>query len=182
MGCGTGFLTEQLLSFQPQHLFANDISDQMGPLLPKDHRIEFIAGDGESLDFPPVSMIASSFALQWFSDPIAALKKWSKDCEKVIVAIPISPSFAEWEALTKIPLNRLPTAEQLSTLNGRLEIETFPLHFASPRSFLVWLKKLGANISLNQEKISLGLLRELSKQTEPFQTQATVAFLEVVHV
>ncbi len=187
IGCGTGFLTEELLSFNPEKLFANDICDQMGTALPQDERIHFLPGDGEKLPLPAVSMIASSFALQWFSEPIETLKKWSGACKKLIIALPIDPSFADWEQVAReegitLKLNRLLTFEELSVLKARVVIEKIPLHFPSPWSFLVWLKKLGANISLSEERVSPTHLRRLSKRIEPFQTQVTVAFLEVTHV
>lgn len=108
IGCGTGFLTEELLTFNPEKLFANDICDQMQSVLPQDERIQFIPGDGESLPLPAVSMIASSFALQWFSEPVKTLKKWSQACGKLVIALPIAPSFPNGNRLQEkrgSPLN-----------------------------------------------------------------------------
>lgn|GEM_PF-2966977 len=187
VGCGTGFLTEELLAHHPEKLFANDISLQMGMSLPSDERLEFILGDGEALAFPSVSMIASSFALQWFSDPISTLHKWAKICQKVVVALPIAPSFLEWEIFAKehgieMTLNHLPNDLDLQKLGGQLVIEEIPLDFASPWAFLVWFKKLGANISLGNKRMPISFLKQLSKEDKPFHTKIRVAYLEVLHV
>lgn len=73
VGCGTGILTELLLhDLNPATATLNDLSpamtDAVSPWL--NDNIRFTAGDAETTAFPEkYDIIASSSAIQWFSDP-----------------------------------------------------------------------------------------------------------------
>lgn len=74
IGSGTGFLTRKLMdTLHPRKLVLNDICQEMSTCftdLLGSGKATFLAGDAESLSFPPgQDLIVSCSALQWFVSP-----------------------------------------------------------------------------------------------------------------
>jgi malonyl-CoA O-methyltransferase len=197
IGCGTGFLTQKLLNAIPQKLFANDLSQKMLEALPNDPRLVRVPGNAETMELGNnYSLIASSFAIQWFENPEKGLPHLAdklKKGGKMVVSLPLAPSFKEWEMFVlerKIPftLNPLIAPEDLlKSLEAKgyrthLSLEYYPLFFSSPWAFLSWFKGVGANVSLRKERMPISFLRELTNNKGPFNTGITVGFLEVEYV
>lgn len=81
LGCGTGRLTRQLVKRYPDaHTLAVDISTEMIEHARKScPQAEFLAADAETLASqiaPGVDLIVSNAAVQWFNDPVAALRQY----------------------------------------------------------------------------------------------------------
>lgn len=74
IGCGTGFLTQALQTYQPEQLIALDIALPMLNTARKklDNSVHYVCADAEALPFAKnsIDMILSNVALQWCSDKV----------------------------------------------------------------------------------------------------------------
>lgn len=85
IGCGTGYLTQQILHRHPGSvLTAVDLAATMIEVarkrLPND-RVHFVVGDAESIDFDsiaPVDCVVSNATIQWFTHPQQTLNTLTK--------------------------------------------------------------------------------------------------------
>ncbi len=82
VGCGTGLLTRRLMArFAPSELILNDLCPDMGICFTNLPRTHFIPGDACTADWQgPFDVIASSSAVQWFSD----LHLFAQRCARVL--------------------------------------------------------------------------------------------------
>ncbi len=77
IGCGTGFLTRKLMArFSPSELVLNDLCPDMGICFSNLPRTKFIPGDACAIAWDgQYDAIASSSAVQWFSDLNAFVRR-----------------------------------------------------------------------------------------------------------
>ena len=75
IGCGTGFLTENLWDWsRSSTYFLNDLNEEAGYLF--DRRYRFIGGDAETIDLPgDLGAIVSASTFQWFRNLSAFFAK-----------------------------------------------------------------------------------------------------------
>ncbi|WP_169713729.1 malonyl-ACP O-methyltransferase BioC [Paludifilum halophilum] len=85
IGCGTGYLTEQLLAQYPEaRLTAVDLAPEMVEAAQKRTRgnpwIRWVQGDAEDMDEPEQAydVIVSNAAMQWFIAPEQTVEKWKR--------------------------------------------------------------------------------------------------------
>jgi len=164
LGCGTGFLTRQLIDrFSNATIDAIDISGEMIRLarhmLPS-RRVQWYVADmnlfqsGQTYD-----LIASSTALHW-GEPLDALIRQVKDqlgpAGKLVVAVMSSGTLSELHQIRqevaphKTPARELPSAGKLAehVSDARMNVissttETYQLTYSSPAEFLKSLRQTG---------------------------------------
>jgi malonyl-CoA O-methyltransferase len=133
IGCGTGFITQELIDRFSQH--ALEITDISPPMLEFCQRnldisptrspsIAFRQLDGEVLQADPNSYaaIVSGFVVQWFEHPLISLQRMIatlKPGGMLLISFPTDQSFPEWRQMcTQLNLpftaNALPNPQQLS--------------------------------------------------------------------
>ncbi|MFT9099691.1 MAG: dethiobiotin synthase [Zymomonas mobilis subsp. pomaceae] len=190
-GCGTGFLTEQLVKLFPEaHIRVTDLSSDMlnrtkGRLQQSDRRnyLDFQVMDGEN---PPkdqfYDLICSSLSLQWFTDrrsAMAVLIQQLKPDGQLIVSTLCQNSFQEWRdlyaeaglicpLLDNAPIEVLETDWPLSG-QGSWQSEDIIDYPESGFSFLKNLKKIGA--SLPKEGSSPLSFHQLSQLLKRFDEE-----------
>lgn len=71
VGCGTGFLTQELLArFSPSRLWANDLCAALAPRIGALPGVSFEAGDMETVSLPQrMDLIAGSSSIHWIENP-----------------------------------------------------------------------------------------------------------------
>lgn len=126
IGCGTGFLTGEILQKYPGHpLIGIDLSEEMvlkcREQFPEGH---FYCCDGENLrEMGRFAAVFSSMALHWFTHPkkgLHAIHKSLKKGGRFYFSFPNARSFPEW---TYFPLNPLPNVSLLLEEFGNVEFQ-----------------------------------------------------------
>lgn len=177
IGCGTGFVTEGLLSnFPGISLCVTDISESMlhacrtkmtGLLLPLESAV-FEILDGEQFKgSKEYSLIISSMVFQWFSNleaSIKALLQGLKPGGVLLFCMPVAKSFPEWQAICQqlnLPFtgNLLPEVKKLELMINSLGVKTalwqesITLKYPSAEGFFRNLKEIGAATSLSRQQL-----------------------------
>lgn len=201
IGCGTGLFSNHLVKLFPDRkVICSDISAAMLDAcrvrlksnktdeLPAEKQVEFLALDAEDLEETNrFAVIASSFTIQWFFQPLDGLQRMLdalKPGGLLIFSVPGHESCPEWKAaadrlnlpFTRNPMPAMEQLQKLASANG-LEFaiqshfvqEAYPDAIAMMRS----LKELGAGTQRNNLKLSCmqlrRLLRELDDNGSPLQ-------------
>ena len=113
-------------------------------------------GEHKSAGF---ALIASSFALQWLSDPCAVIRQLMELLAPggvLLLSVPGAESFPEWRescvrAGSPYTGNRLPSAEELGAVaagcgaTSFIESEAVPVEYPSARAFFLSLRRSGAH-------------------------------------
>jgi malonyl-CoA O-methyltransferase len=160
IGCGTGLLSTHLAALYPQaELVLTDISPVMleRASLRLGARASYRRMDGEAPDpaLGNFNLIASSLALQWFTDlrgGIARLADRLVPGGRLAFATLGAESFAEWRAAHETvglrhglhpypPVERFPWPKHCA---GTVEVETIRDHHTNGQAFARCLKQLGA--------------------------------------
>lgn len=161
IGCGTGLLSERLAPLAGRYL-ATDIAPEMlercRQRLGQLPQASFAVADGESLTFAePPAAIVSNLAAQWFTDPVAGLRRLAGHTACLAFAVPLAGSFPEWrEAFLRMGrepgLLPMPRAnEVLRALTGipgtrtRFKTESHTLRYANARAFADSFRNIGAD-------------------------------------
>lgn len=161
IGCGTGLLSERLAPLAGRYL-ATDIAPEMLECCCKrlEHlpQASFAVADGERVTFDePPAAIVSNLAAQWFTDPIAGLRRLARHTACLAFAVPLAGSFPEWrEAFLRMGrepgLLPMPRAnEVLRALTGipgtrtRFKTESHTLRYANARAFADSFRNIGAD-------------------------------------
>ncbi len=186
IGCGTGFITQELLKKFPTHSKdIIDISDEMLKYCAKNlqiseqqkNLIQFRQTDGETLKAEPntYAAIISSFTIQWFQDLINSLNRLINTLQPqgvLLVAFPNDKSFPEWKKMCdqlKLPFtrNQLPNTielvQKLSIPLHKIYIyeEKVSINYNNAADFFKSLKIIGAGCNVKQEKLSISQMKEL---------------------
>lgn len=161
IGCGTGLLSERLAPLAGRYL-ATDIAPEMlercRQRLGQLPQASFAVADGERLTFAePPAAIVSNLAAQWFTDPVAGLRRLAGHTACLAFAVPLAGSFPEWrEAFLRMGrepgLLPMPRAnEVLRALTGipgtrtRFKTESHTLRYANARAFADSFRNIGAD-------------------------------------
>jgi malonyl-CoA O-methyltransferase len=202
IGCGTGFITEELIqSFPDRLLEITDLSVEMLQFcqshlqVPANHRVEFRQLDGEAiaaaaLSAIPYAMIVSGFTIQWFEEPIATLKNWRSQLQDggvLLISFPTGQSFPEWQQICAelnlaFTANPLPDTERLeSALSAEFHQHQFyeqsiGLTFNSASDFFRSLKAIGAGFNPAKKQLSFSQMRQLMQYWDKKIDQITVHF------
>jgi malonyl-CoA O-methyltransferase len=166
LGCGTGFLSQELLHFFPDREFIlNDASLEMIDICRRQMngrmnvRFEIAYAQEISIEEPILAMVISNFVIQWFRRPADTLKEWLKTVPSggiLAAAFPGYECFPTWRRCTRelgLPFtaNPLPDineiAEELSSDNVQVDYrkDVIVQRFKSAVHFFYHLKRTGAN-------------------------------------
>lgn len=163
IGCGTGFLTEEVLTeFLLEKYVANDLSEAVVPEMEnvfntkKFTNYRFSIGDAENINFTDTyDAVLSSSCFQWFSQPLEFV-------EKITNLLPQNGVFAftsfgkknyrEIKLLTGKSLNYLELRDWIAILSKDFNLiysheEEIKLYFDSPKDLLKHMKYTGVNKS-----------------------------------
>jgi malonyl-CoA O-methyltransferase len=165
LGCGTGFLSRELLhTFPDRELVLNDASSGMIDLCRKQvsgHKsVSFEIADAQKIpvEEPTFAMVISNFVIQWFRHPTDVLRQWLKVIQPggmLVAAFPGHKSFPTWKRCTRkldLPFtaNTLPDineiVKELSSDNIQIDYhkDIIVQRFKSAADFFYHLKKTGA--------------------------------------
>lgn len=159
-GCGTGFLTRELLSFfSPADYYLNDIVPEAVRLAaekPNGGNVRFHcrAGDAESVEFPcGTDLFAAGSVFQWFARPGEFLRKTAGNlsCGGYLLFNTFAPgNLREIRETTGMGLD-YPSVGQLKAMLEpwfravEIREETIVQTFDAPTDVLQHLKKTGGN-------------------------------------
>lgn len=184
VGCGTGFLTEQIIKEYPGREFViTDLSESMlkytESRLEQSERQSFEILDADKLTDPEpkYSMIISNFAAQWFSDTAIGLENLGKlllPGGLMLIAFPGNHSFNEWyecclELGLPLTANPLPDVEEvvIKLSMGPMQIDYYEndlyQNFDSSMDFFRHLKAIGAGTSETGKQLKPKQLRLLTE-------------------
>jgi malonyl-CoA O-methyltransferase len=200
IGCGTGFITQELIHRFPDRLLEiTDLSPEMLqfcqanlqiPVRQKD-LISFRQVDGEAIaSSVPYAMIVSGFAIQWFQDPLNSLRQWLSQLQPgglLLISVPTRQSFPEWRQVCldlDLPFtaNPLPDVQDILALEQavntcRINEEKMSLNFENAADFFKSLKAIGAGVSQTGKQLSLPQMRKLIQSwNQHTNHQITVQF------
>lgn len=193
IGCGTGLLSRGL----PELLSNREItiSDISAAMLEKcqsnleesqekqnNNKLDFRVLDAETLspEQGRFSLIVSSFAIQWFWDPLNGIKRLLDLLLPggiLLFSLPGAQSCPSWQKAAesaRLPYTRNPLPE-LESIKAVLEGSSseFELNscfiqesFDSAAAMLHSLKELGANTQKNNQKLSLPQMRRLLNELD----------------
>jgi malonyl-CoA O-methyltransferase len=192
IGCGTGFVTREILPLYPDRKFLiTDISQGMCETC-RDHlvnlgadssRIIFAVYDGES-SWPEnmFSFIFSGFTIQWFSDlekSLSILASSIKPGGVFAFSFQADGSFTEWKnACRKLDIpftaNPLPSLDSvleiLSMPEYKLDVShsecSIPVSYPSSADFFRALKRIGAGTMSSGEHLSPAMMKGLMKELD----------------
>ena len=154
VGCGTGFLTRHLLQRYVQGDFL--ITD-LAPEMVAQCRARYESRNGRSILFDTMDgeapgcdgsfdLVALSMTLQWFTDPLAGLRRLTrllKPGGHLLYAAPGAGSLVEWQTvLEKCGLPR--GSVEMPDLPQVVDLEERTVRSANGLAFLQTLKGIGA--------------------------------------
>lgn len=169
IGCGTGFLSHHLETFNCP-LIISDLSPTMINAVSLSQGLKVVL-DGEYLPFcRDFDWIVGSLAFQWFESPERTLPRLKQQC-KTLAFTTLGPhNFHEWKDLCRthnLPDHTRPmlSAEKLRTILGAdisIEETYYSEHHPNWLSFWQSIHKIGAHTSISHEKtpIAKSLLRQ----------------------
>ena len=179
IGCGTGFLTENLRALLPTaRWLLTDISERMvARCRARFGDAQVIVMDGERPSCSPgaFDLISSSLAFQWFEDmetALAGLLRLLAPGGRMMFATLAEDSFREWRAA--YPLARTyPSVDHLRCF-GAVEEERFTREYPDALAFLDHWRQIGADVPrAGQRPLSPGALR---RALRPFDTGIAVTY------
>lgn len=191
LGAGTGYVSELLLPhFSKSAYTLNDMAPKMleRASMKFSHysQFKFIVADMEFYDFSPHALIISNLALQWVNLENTIKKLYGRS-DIIAFSCLLAGTFSEWENIFKkngllSPLQKYPHEQALADFLYSLhpschyfEVETFEVKFPTAKTFVQYLKDLGANVS--HHPISLPALRSIIKTyQQPFDITYKVFF------
>ncbi|UZQ54569.1 methyltransferase [Trichothermofontia sichuanensis B231] len=196
IGCGTGLITQQLLAHFPDRtLEITDLSPAMlafcrQQVQPDDHpaaNLHFRQLDGEAPIgvAAPYALIVTGFTIQWFSDPLAALRRylqWLEPGGILLVAFPDDRSFPEWRLACQtlaLPFTANPLPHTASLVRGlshpaialQCQQEMSSGTYPCAADFFRGLKAIGAHSPAHDRQLTTTqfrqLLRYLDQHSQP---------------
>lgn len=168
LGCGTGFLGNEILKIKKTKFFASDISQNMLNQV-NDRQIQ-VNCDFDNLPFQneTFDIILSSFALQWsldFAHTIEESSRVLKNQATLIFSIPLNGSLAKIKRLGVQSINNFHDSNFIINALKRANFEeiTFEekeidLHYQNPLSLLKNIKDVGANLVIDNKDNKNNLL------------------------
>ena len=184
VGCGSGFLTGQILrEFPGREFHITDLSESMLAFTRKQlgdaaNRSYFLfnVDETEDLSREKYALIVSNFSAQWFSDTPMGLEKLTnmlKPGGLLLTAFPGNHSFLEWyESCLELGLpytaNPLPDVEEvvIKLSLGPVQIDYYEnnlvQNFDRSMDFFRHLKKIGAATSTSGKSLAARQLKLLT--------------------
>lgn len=174
LGTGTGYMPQLLLRHFPKSRFTlNDLAPDMLACTQKKLglAVQYQLGDMETTAFDYHDLIVSNLALQWMNDLEATLRALHFNSHTMAFSCLLDGTFQEWANLLKqqdvsTPLLSYPSQPSLesfilslNTHHHAFEIREFQMTFSGARSFMRYLKQLGASVS--QANIPFSHLKHL---------------------
>lgn len=183
IGCGTGFLTEELQKKYPQSaILAIDISKDMISSCRQKftgyQNIEFQVQDGELFDSDnKFDLIISNLAVQWFESPVKGLRDLTKlltDDGALFYTVIGQDGFKEWKDI----LNQLNLSSGIidsPNYDGVFEEDKKIITYKNAFDFLRSFKKIGAHQPReNYQPLSVSQLKyACAKHDELYKGQIT---------
>lgn len=204
VGCGTGFLTRQMIKAFPNHEFViTDASKEMVGFAKQQigetstRKFKTLNVDLLKEPVPMYSCIVSNFAAQWFSDTAIGLEKLAHMLLPgglLLVAFPGNNSFKEWYQhclALGIPYtaNPLPDVEELviKLSLGPFQIDYYEnnLHqkFEQSIDFFKHIKEIGAGYSFSGKSLTAKQIKLLTnywdKKVNPISVNWHIVYLVV---
>lgn len=183
IGCGTGFLTQQMVSNYAIHnYFLNDLAEsafeqtQQHLFLNTNTNIRFIAGDAETIALPEnLDALISSSTFQWFNNPESFIAKTNYLLNNAGILAFSSfgqQNFGEIKTVMNLGLDYKNLTELKAMLEPFFEIlhaEEWlqPITFQDPTAVLKHMKSTGVN-GLNNGYFGK---EQLAKFTKSYQKQ-----------
>lgn len=186
IGCGTGFLTQEIVKRFPNWQFLiTDLSPQMLQFCQKNLDITaqqrdylvFQQLDGENMAELPGSyvLILSNFVIQWFNNPFKSLQQLYDRLQPggvLAFSFPHQASFPEWKQICQelgLPYTANPLPELNSLISSFIPTAknlTFSTEWMSEYcddayDFFRHLKSIGATVNRSQKQLSGNQLRKL---------------------
>jgi len=199
VGCGTGFLTEQLAPvLHPALWHATDIAPSMVQaclrrMQPHAINLNGRCMDGEWPDLPPqsVDLVVSNMTAQWFSDCPTALRRLYSLLRPggiLTMTLPGSQTFAEWRSLcsqtgmqTPTPLGPNRDTLAINLPYARISAHKVPMHCANLFEFLDHLRHTGARTAPQQAApMAVSQMRRLIRITQGHPLIMTYEVLTVI--
>lgn len=205
-GCGTGFITEQLVQRLPDRsLHITDLSPEMVNFcrqriepLAVGRSLAFELLDGEAIGSLEESfaLIVSGFTVQWFKDPITSLQSLLEQLKPngvLLLSFPGDGSFAEWRHLCE-ELNLPFTANPLLNPNDLLEKLAIPRDryvlkeewiettFSSAADFFRDMKAIGAGVSTTAKQLTPRQIKQLITQWDQRSPNRVTVHHHVVYL
>lgn len=164
IGCGTGFLSEQLIKKFPDADFdITDISQDMlrhckkrlKSTFGESDNTRFFVMDGENLQFASeelqkrYDLIVSSMSFQWFCNPQESLRNLQKYSSRIYFAVLGNKSFYEWkDCLQKLDLSD--GTINLPQWQSVIHEEIIEKNYENAEHFLKTVKLTGASTPKQQ--------------------------------
>ncbi len=172
IGCGTGFLTEELKKkFPDVKILATDIAPNMVAKCQqklKSDNITFDVIDGENITInQKFDLIISSMTFQWFEDlpkALEVLKRLLTAQGQIYFSLPNPQSFPEWHMV--LQKNNIISGFVVTPINmGDVQTAIYQKQYKNALDFLHHIKKIGAH-GTNSEHQNLNpmQLRKLCQQ------------------
>lgn len=186
VGCGTGFLTQQLLNnFNIKQLTVNDLSCSSSEYIKNislEHQrsIEFACGDAELLEIPEkCNAVVSTSAFQWFSRTDLFLAKVSRALNRgdLFAFSTFGPqNYREIKNITGVGLSYYSSTELATMLADNFtiidQVEWIEsLEFDTPMQVLQHMKQTGVN-GVKNGAFGKKQLNEFSEQYTRLYTKA----------
>lgn len=171
LGCGTGFLGDQILKYKSAKMFACDISQNMlNQVSNKQTRVNC---DFENLQLEnnKFDIVVSSFAFQWSLDlkkVFMEANRVLKNNSKLLFCVPLKGSLSNLKNLGINSINEFKTSKEIiDSLNVAnfqkiyFEEEIIRQKYQNPLTLLKEIKNIGANLAIdnNDNKNNLISLR-----------------------
>jgi len=155
IGCGTGFLTNELIDRFPEaKITATDIALNMVARcqlkFKESDRLNLFVMDGENVQVSQkFDLIISSMTFQWFENlpkAIENLKHHLTPDGVINFTVPSNQSFPEWRAALAAA-NAASGLIQIPMIYGAGESKTYVKQYSSASAYLKSMKKIGAHTS-----------------------------------
>lgn len=173
IGCGTGFLTNELIDKFPEaQITSTDISSNMitkcQEKFKQSDKLKFEVMDGENIHLDnSFDLIISSMTFQWFEDLLKAIGQMKNKLNpngEIYFNLPNAQSFPEWRAL--LTQNNLHSGLIKAPVQiGVFETKTYQKQYKTGLNFLNRIKKIGAHYSgAGYQSLNPAELRRLCQQ------------------
>jgi malonyl-CoA O-methyltransferase len=207
VGCGTGFLTEQLIGEFPQkEMLITDAADGMlsfcrerlteNDLLTERIQFSTLDVDTATIEENQYSLIVSNFAPQWFKDTALGLEKLSQMLKPgglLLCAFPGNHSFEQWYKYClalglPYTANALPDVEEvvIKLSMGPVQVDYYEndifQNFDHSLDFFRHLKAIGASTNTSGKKLSAKQLKLLTNYWDEQQSEGIKVKWHVVYI
>ena len=175
LGCGTGFLGDEILKRKKVDFYASDISLQMLEQVSKNQK--HVNCDFDNLKFQndTFDTIVSSFSLQWSLNLVTSLREANRVLKSggiLIFSIPLQGSLQQIKNLGVSSINKFHNASSIIKMlelahftNISFEELSIKQKYDSPLNLLSNIKNIGANLAIdnNDNKNNLSSLRKFKE-------------------